>query len=89
VRCCAMSGGVALMFKQRKASAGTRKWREGVAGKLIYSRHLTRQRRVCNGNGNAVGCAARSDILCVLRPHLNGAKLGAHILQVKVVHAER
>jgi len=41
VSSCAMSGGVALMLKQRKASAGTRKWREGVAGKLIDSRHLT------------------------------------------------
>ena len=38
---CAMSGGVALMVEQRKASAGTRKWRRGVAGKLIYSWHLT------------------------------------------------
>jgi len=36
-----MSGRVPLMFIQRKASAGNGKWREGVAGKLIYSRHLT------------------------------------------------
>ena len=38
---CAMAGGVALMFIECHASAGTRKWREGVTGKLIYSRHLT------------------------------------------------
>ena len=37
----AMSGGMALMFNERKACAGTRKCRDGVAGKLVYSRHLS------------------------------------------------